>query len=48
MQQNALRYKEGEGDDYDPHKRVAGELAAFCNNCDVWSARGWHDFPKKN
>ena len=46
MQLNALKYVEGEGNDYDPFKRVSNELAAFCHICDVWSARGWHDFPK--
>jgi len=43
--QNALLYVEGEGDDYDPHERVMGDLAAFCHLCDTWSARGWHQFP---
>lgn len=45
-QLNALKYVEGEGNDYDPFKRVSNELASFCHICDVWSARGWHDFPK--
>jgi len=45
--QNALRYVEGENKDYDTHKRISNELAAFCHMCDYWSARGWHDFPKK-
>lgn len=45
-QRNALLYVEGEGDDYSPHRRVMGELAAFCHMCDVASARIWHDHPK--
>lgn len=41
-QQNALKYVEGEGDDYTPGRRVMNELAAFCHLCDVTSARIWH------
>jgi len=44
-QRNALRYVHGELDDYRKDARVAGPLAAFCHNCDYWSARGWHDEP---
>ena len=44
---NAIRYVEGENEDYTPKRRVMNELAAFCHMCDVWSARGWYDFPKK-
>lgn len=44
---NAIDYAEGEGEDYTPGKRVQTPLAAFVHMCDVWSARGWHDFPKK-
>ena len=40
-----IKYVEGEGDDYSPHKRVSDELAAFCHICDVWSARIRHDRP---
>ncbi len=39
---NALKYVEGEGDDYDPNRNVMGPLAAFCHTCDVMSARVWH------
>ncbi len=42
-QENALRYVEGEGDDYSNSERVMNELAAFCHMCDVASARVWHD-----
>ncbi|MEI6732014.1 MAG: hypothetical protein WCK90_05035 [archaeon] len=45
---NALKYAEGEKGDYDPHKNVAGPLAAFVNMCDYWGARGWPNYPKEN
>lgn len=38
---NALKYVEGELDDYKPGERVMGPLAAFCHMCDVASARIW-------
>jgi hypothetical protein len=44
-QANALRYVEGEGDDYSGQGRVMGPLAAFCHVCDVLSARLWFDHP---
>lgn len=44
---NALKYVEGEGDDYVNGERVMNELAAFCHCCDVLSARVWYDFPEK-
>jgi hypothetical protein len=44
---NAIAYAEGEGLEYDPRKRVQGPLAAFVHMCDVWSARGWYDYPMK-
>lgn len=43
----ALRYVEGEGDDYREGERTMNALAAFCHMCDVWSARGWPDYPKR-
>jgi hypothetical protein len=46
-QENALRYVEGEGDDYRSDRRVMNELSAFCHICDVTSARIWHDKPGK-
>lgn len=46
-QLNALKYVEGENESYHPAHRVMCELAAFCHLCDIWSARGWHDFPKR-
>lgn len=42
-QENALRYVEGEYDDYSNTERKMGELAAFCHCCDILSARLWHD-----
>jgi hypothetical protein len=41
-QVNAIRYTEGEGDDYSSTRRVMNELAAFCHMCDVASARIFH------
>lgn len=46
-EENAMRYVEGENDDYTSGRRVMNELAAFCHMCDVWSARGWHNYPKE-
>ena len=43
--ENAIKYAEGEGEDYSVDKRIQGPLAAFVHMCDVWSARGWHDYP---
>jgi hypothetical protein len=43
---NALTYVEGEINDYSSERRVMNELAAFCHKVDVWSARGWYDYPK--
>lgn len=43
---NALTYVEGELKDYSSKHRVMNELAAFCHKVDVWSARGWYDYPK--
>ncbi len=45
-QQNALRYVEGEGEDYSSTRRVMNELAAFCHMVDVASARRYYDYPK--
>ncbi len=47
-QDNALRYIEGEFDDYTNERRVMGPLAAFCHMCDVASARIWFDHPRKH
>lgn len=44
-QLNAMRYVEGELDDYTPTQRMMWPLAAFCHLCDVWSARGWANYP---
>ncbi len=43
---NALKYVEGENEDYVQGKRVQGPLGAFCHVCDTVSARIWHDYPK--
>jgi hypothetical protein len=45
-ERNALTYVEGEGKDYSSTQRVMNELAAFCHMVDVWSARGWYNYPK--
>lgn len=45
-QDNAMRYVEGEFDDYTNERRVMGPLAAFCHMCDVASARIWFDHPR--
>lgn len=44
---NGIRYAEGEKNDYSPNKRIQTSLAAFVHICDVWSARGWYDYPSK-
>jgi hypothetical protein len=44
-QLNALKYVEGELDDYTNTRRVMGPLAAFCHLADVTSARIWFDYP---
>lgn len=45
-QLNGLTYVEGEIKDYSSKHRVMNELAAFCHQCDNWSARAWYDYPK--
>ncbi len=45
---NALKYVEGEGNDYSSENRIMGPLAAFCHCCDVISSRIWFDYPKKD
>ncbi len=47
-QRNAMRYVEGELDDYSSRHRVMGPLAAFCHLCDVTSARIWFDHPRES
>lgn len=42
---DAIKYAEGELGDYNSRRRVMSPLAAFCHMCDVWSARGWFDYP---
>ena len=46
-QNNALTYIEGENEDYSNTKKTMNRLSAFCHMCDIWSARGWYDYPKK-
>lgn len=43
---NAIKYAEGEGDDYRHDRRVMNELAALVHICDVYSARLRHDYPR--
>ena len=45
-QMNALKYVEGENEDYLEYKRVMNPLAAFCHVCDISSARIWFGEPK--
>lgn len=44
-QKNALKYVEGEKDEYSNRHRVMGPLAAFCHMADVTSARIWFEYP---
>ncbi len=44
-QLNAIKYVEGELDDYSSKGRVMNELAAFCHMCDVASARIRYNHP---
>lgn len=44
-QHNAMRYVEGEFQDYRDDYRAQGPLAALCHACDNLSARLWHDYP---
>ncbi len=46
-QANAMKYVEGEGDDYTNRRRVSTPLAAFCHLADSWSARGWFNYPQE-
>lgn len=41
----AIKYVEGEKEDYSPTLRVMNELGAFCHCCDVLSSRLWHNYP---
>jgi hypothetical protein len=43
--ERAVRFVEGEGDQYTNQARGMSPLAAFCHLCDVASARLWHDHP---
>lgn len=45
LQENGIKYAEGEGNDYESRRRVMKPLAAMAHMCDVWSARGWFDHP---
>lgn len=40
-----IDYVEGELSHYSSTHRVMNELAAFCHQCDNWSARAWYQFP---
>lgn len=39
-QVNAMRYVEGMGGDYTPHRRVMSPMAVLCHTADILSARG--------
>lgn len=41
--EQALRYIEGENEDYSSRERKMNSLGAFCHTCDVMSARIFHD-----
>jgi hypothetical protein len=43
----AVLFVEGEGSHYSNRTRGMSPLAAFCNMCDVASARLWHDYPRE-
>jgi uncharacterized SAM-dependent methyltransferase len=47
-QLNALKYVEGELDDYSCRERVMNPLAALCHMADVASARIWFHYPLEN
>ncbi len=44
---NALLCIEGTDATYDPNKRVMKPLAALCHMADIWSARGWFNYPAR-
>lgn len=46
-QDNAMKYAEGELDDYTNQRRMMNELAGFVHICDVLSARVFHNYPRK-
>ncbi len=47
-QSNALKYVEGEKNDYHDTKRIMNPLAAFVHCCDTISARIWFDEPRQS
>ena len=47
-QENAMKYAEGEMDDYTNQRRMMNELAGFVHMMDVWSARVCHNYPRKS
>jgi hypothetical protein len=47
-EENALKYVEGEKDDYLEGARVMGPLGALCHASDVISARIWFDQPQNS
>ena len=42
---NGIEFAEGEIGVYTPGRRSMGILASFVHMCDIWSARGWHNYP---
>ena len=47
-EENAMRYAEGENNDYTNLRRVMNELAGFCHICDILSARVFHNYPRRD
>jgi hypothetical protein len=45
--ERAVAFAEGEAGHYSNTTRGMSPLAAFCNMCDVASARLWHDYPRE-
>jgi len=42
---NGINFAEGEKREYSAERRAQKPLAAFVHMCDVWSARGWFNYP---
>lgn len=47
IQENAMKYAEGEASDYSKEHRAMGFLASVVHVCDVLSSRLWSDYPLK-
>lgn len=46
-QENAMKYTEGEHEDYTNLRRIMNELAGLCHMCDILSARVFHNYPRR-